>query len=77
MPLKEIILYILDVVRDIESPVHLKPAIARSASKKRRQLRLELDNTNNLKLEDEEENDKKKVHLVPYKSLLLVGPITS
>ncbi|XP_065055489.1 TOG array regulator of axonemal microtubules protein 1-like isoform X1 [Rhopilema esculentum] len=49
-----------DVVRDIESPVHLKPAIARSASKKRRQLRLELDKTNNLKLEDEEENDKKK-----------------
>ena len=52
----------VDHVRDLESPVHLRPAIARSASKKRRQhhgdpgLTLQLKNN-----EEFDETDSKKV----------------
>ena len=47
--------------RDIESPVHTRPAIARSASKKRRQQRADAGKMSPIKLDDTEEQEKKKV----------------
>ena len=51
----------VEPLRDIESPVHTRPAIARSASKKRRQQRADAGKVSPIKLEDTDEQEKKQV----------------
>ena len=52
------LIFLTDAVRDLDSPVHLRPALARSASKKRRQ---HYEDVSPPKNDDIDESNAKKV----------------
>ena len=54
------LIFFIDTVRDLDSPVHLRPALARSASKKRRQHHEDVGPPKN---DDVDESTAKKVCL--------------
>ena len=66
------LIFFTDAVRDLDSPVHLRPALARSASKKRRQ---HYEDVSPPKHDDIDESNAKKVSSKAHYAMNPLRPV--